>query len=633
MSGGPRAVVVARVAFLGAFGVGIAGCGGPRGVAPPAPGGGHGIASAPVTRLSLVELTAAPDDVVRAGLPAGQLAIIGGLQLSHSGTPQQIGMTAGDDLVTMRDDTLRVWSRKTGLLRWQLTEPGRWLRFAISSNGRRLAVAASEAARPTLLRVLDLEGEQRAVFPIELVGELAFSPDDAALVVVDGGVSVYDVATGEKLASDRRPALAAGFDLAGEVVVLHRDAVRRWSWRSGASSVLRPMPADPDEVALSPDGGVLAWSRGGAVEVVELGGRGRFRQLQMPLGVRSLSVTAGGTVAVGWEGGLEVWDLSASPTKRWESISRGQSSVASAFSRSGLSLAVADLDGIWVRDVQSGKPVLSSTPQTRFIGFAGDGAPILQRGALVTRLELSTGRRQVVPALPGDAPKDMDRYALWSGDGQPEQAVAWNGIQDLLCARLQLWMRGRAAPLEVKPAPRCESQRDRHWFVGAGFVAGQDTDGVAQIWDVADLTVATPRLHLELPARGRPRLTMAFSPDRRWAVSLYGPSAAASDGNAIDVHDLRVPAMGSVVVPARQLEWTGASPLTAAAILGDGRVFAGCADGAVLAAHPGEPLREVARVGNHVVRIEAAPKGHRLAITDEDGVTLLLDGAAPARAE
>lgn len=188
-------------------------------------------------------------------------------------------LPGGKEFVTHAEDgALRWWDAKTGATTRQVTLKADSDAFALSPDGKTLALGANQK---TLLVEAASGKTVRELRTGDLVGPLAFSPDGKSLAVAsrDGecGPRVYSVGTGELLRELHLPVLHdernwyvrhqwVSFSPDGRWLVAqtNKTGVVYWDLSTGAGRALgQGAPRHVEGAAFSPDGRTLALSTHG----------------------------------------------------------------------------------------------------------------------------------------------------------------------------------------------------------------------------------------------------------------------------------------------------------------------------------------------------------------------------------
>lgn len=178
----------------------------------------------------------------------------GGRQVLSYGRYQVTNMMVADEIALTRLDTGE---------RIELYDGSSGVSFAVSSDGRWIAIAGSYRGASTLRLIAPDRAEPVAVgVPLKGADVLAFSPDGRALYGMDGGeLAVRDVPS---LAPLRRLALGQGVKFRGlspDGLLVAADA-RKTTWHDPATgAVVRSLPYALDTMVWSPDGSLVAGSR------------------------------------------------------------------------------------------------------------------------------------------------------------------------------------------------------------------------------------------------------------------------------------------------------------------------------------------------------------------------------------
>jgi RNA polymerase sigma factor (sigma-70 family) len=265
---------------------------------------------------------------------------------------------------------------------------------------------------------------------------VSFSPDGSTLAAVrfDSRVDLWDVRAGRLLRGwqahghatiiawrpDDHLAWTARFTAHGKTLVTAHplEGVRFWDVKSGARVSELSLLSQPDAVAISPDGSVLAVGKRpavytgkateqshGRIHLIDPATGKASRQLIAAgqglfgarLGVRSVAFSSDGKMlaACGADGYFRLWDVaSGRELHRWwisASVPR-----ALAFSPDGKTLAVASAGAIRLLDTASGKevgPPLHNASLHTPVAFSRDGRTAITAALSAPLLwDASTGR-------------------------------------------------------------------------------------------------------------------------------------------------------------------------------------------------------------------------------------------------
>jgi WD40 repeat protein/serine/threonine protein kinase len=345
------------------------------------------------------------------------------------------------------------------------------------------------------------------------VVSVAFSADGKRLLSASGGrrrlddrmvsgeIKVWDPATGQDLLTLPRQ----GNGILG--LVVNADATRLLSAGSDQTVTAWEVAADPadqglnihhehntplDSLAFRPDGRQLAsasWD--GVVKLWDLGTgqEVRSRRVGHHFGVASMAYSPDSRLlAVGWDAGLVVWDVTADPDRSPPLTSfRGRHHVrAVAFSPDGKHLAACESD----RDSQPGQ---------------------------IKVWEVATG--QEVITLPGHG-GDVKTLA-YSPDGKLlAGAGGWVRGKGQLAGEVKLWEAVTGREVLSLPGPDTEPQCVAFSADGKRLAAG--SGGKVTVWDLADPHPA--RTCLSCQAHFQEVRGLSFSPDgkRLASISIYG---------------------------------------------------------------------------------------------------------------
>jgi WD40 repeat protein len=528
-----------------------------------------------------------------------------------------VAVASDGGLVSASSSHVRLWDSTSGALRWQVFTPAEQTRFALSRDGKAIAIAQGDfdTAR---VSIYEVGGPQRASFESGPVTGLAFSPDGSKLAVASASVVIYQASDGKRLSGLKGYALTIGFSEDGALIVVGRDGIQRWNGTDAAAAPVSAFSAPPSAAAVAPSSGVVAWANGSSLQISTPKGSPIKIEAAATSPITALAISAkGDVVLVGWPGGIAAWDVGPTPTKRWQMETRFKSRPAIALDESATTVGIADARGVFIAEASTGKELRTKGERLRFLGFAGDGNLLVARGQVYESVDLHTAARTPTRDLPEGAPAWVDSYVY----GAKGTATGWSSAAVAECAPLKIWVTG-VGERSIRPPLGCKSENGDPWLPGPGFVVADGSKST--VWDVVE---NKPRMDL-LPSR-RPRLALSFSADRRWLVAAYGAADSTSSGHDqgtfVVAFDLSTAKPGAPGRPARELEWREASTLRAITILPDGTTYAGAENGDVFAAAPGEAaFQKVAQLGAGITFLEASPSGTAIAATDQDGLTAIL---------
>ena len=555
--------------------------------------------------------------VVGKGLGGRQLAQVSPPRWSHPGIASQVAVAPDGALVSGGSSHLRLWDPTSGVLRWQVFSPAEQTRFALSPDGKSIAVAQGDfnAAR---VSIYEVGGAQRASVESGPVSSTAFSPDGSQLAIAGrASVVLRRAVDGSRVGSLKGRALSVGFSQEGTVIVVGRDGIKHWNGTDANAVMRSAFVLPPGSVAVAQSSGAVAWATGASLEVSRPTGPPIRIEVAAAAPITAVAIASSGDVAlVGWPGGIAAWDLGATPAKRWQLETLFKSRPAMSFDERGARVVVADVRGVFLVEAATGKAPDRKEERLRFLGFAGDGNLLVARGNAHESVDLRSGARSAAADLPDGAPAWVDSFVYGAGG----VATGWRSIDVAECAPLEVWVSG-IGERRIRPPAGCKSEGGDPWLPGPGWVVADGRQST--VWDAME---NQPRL--ELPPSPRPRLALSFSMDRRWMVVAYGAadntSSNEDQGTFVVVFDLAKAKAGAPARSSRELQWSEPSALRAVTILSDGTVYAGASNGEVLAAAPGaEAFQKVLQLGASVVFLEASPSGTAFAATDEDGFTVV----------
>jgi len=418
-------------------------------------------------------------------LPPGAIARMGTLRLRHNGpvwcvaySPDGRFLAAGT-----AQGQLRLWDAETGKLVRKFVDSSGALFHAVafSPDG---ALLASDKGKPGLWQVSTgkrLRGLENAG---GLVACLAFSPDGQELALaaeLDSEISLYDPATG-KVA--RRVAGHEGGVLA---VVFSKDGKTLASGGKDKAACIRdaatgkelhrfPMPDAVVDVALSPDGALLAARTVKEVRLWDVASEKEAHRFEDDGNeLRSLAFSPDGKTLCSYG---TVWDCA---TGKEVCRCKAQLMGGAAFSPDGKTVAAGGADHIvHIFDAATGKELPVSRDgwnggiMREVAGFAPDGGWLaIQDGHIC---ETTTGKE--IRAL--SAEHDHTHHAALSPDGK---ALAGVGGANTI----YLWETATG-----KELCRLEGHRKRgnemRWALAfspdSRSLATGDEDNVIRLWDV-----------------------------------------------------------------------------------------------------------------------------------------------------
>jgi WD40 repeat protein len=316
---------------------------------------------------------------------------------------------------TSHDRTLVVWSAGSGTPRARLELKVAAQNLALSSDGGRLL----EQIGARQVRLWELPTEPQVLLePWRGAGTAALSADGKRLAVYPearheaGDAAVYDLATGQRLASHRvrspwNARQLASLSTDGSRLALVNEA-RAEALSLGPAGEVRVACTggrDRHPVALSPSGAalvVVGQKEGGAAGLQRIELEGCKIAWSVPLAGVSLAFSAdGGRLVVGGEAGsVHLLDAQNGKTVRSWTLSGYLYGVA--ITRDGRRIAAAGETGAWLLDVESGAttPLLDRTGMSWTVEFSADGMLLVASGPWLTVWEGTTGRTLL--ALPAD---------------------------------------------------------------------------------------------------------------------------------------------------------------------------------------------------------------------------------------
>jgi WD40 repeat protein/class 3 adenylate cyclase len=389
---------------------------------------------------------------------------------------------------------------------------------ALSPGGTSFALG-SEAGT---VRLLDLRSGRVRRLGRHRSGVLrmSFTPDGRTLASsdVDGGVTVWDVATGEiieqlsghrgevwglAVSPDGRTLYSSASD--GQAIVWDLAGDRRLI-RSFRPARRFAVIATPRGIAVSPDGRTLAFTHGnGAVDLIDTRTLARRRTARAMEGfAAAVDFSPDGRLlaVAGERGRLTLWD-GRTLARAGELRGLDANSQAIAFSPDGKLLAAAEVETerarLHVWNVRRRTLIASSGTRAGSLAFSPDGRLIaaagLDRGTEI--LDARSG--ELVKRLPT---RGLSRSVAFSADGSLLAVGQYDGDGQLYST--ESWTRvGR----------RVEGHTQRITFIefsaDGRTLATASADGTVRLWDVetrtpigAPLTIATDTF-----------VSAAFSPD------------------------------------------------------------------------------------------------------------------------
>jgi WD40 repeat protein len=287
--------------------------------------------------------------------------------VGHKGVIRRLAFSADSKvLMSVCDDearawncTVKLWDPATGKER---DVPGlkRIVRgAALSADGTLLAIGCKD--KVCLLDVASGK-EVRQIDPDEnFPAPVAFSPDGKTLVVMGGGATLWDVATGRMLPGRPHSGSLAAFSPDGKVLATASNSRPVRLWDTGTGEELRVLGSEDDGgafFAFSPDGKA---------------------------------------VVAGRDGGTVLWDVATGKEIRQFGDKRGFQ-YAGAFSPDGKTLALSDDQAIRLFDVATGKellPVAAHASDLDVVAFSPDGKTALTGSDGLRTWDAGTGKELV----------------------------------------------------------------------------------------------------------------------------------------------------------------------------------------------------------------------------------------------
>jgi WD40 repeat protein/beta-lactamase regulating signal transducer with metallopeptidase domain len=477
-------------------------------------------------------------------LPDGALARMGTTRMRHGAevTFVAFGPNSETLLTAGRDNTIRLWDRKTGkeIRRFAQPKPAKPKspkqpseqqkaratlrvmggsgndagnpRVAVTPDGKTLAVANGNIVQ--LYEVETGKDMRQIQGPDGGVVSMLFSPDGRTLAArtANGSLWFWETNTGKEVRQIKHPtpqqngsfvAIIGGggdfdapgmaFTPDGKVLAAaatdHKDqaeinSLKFWELATGKEirRIDSPKNGDVSVVALSPDGEVAAYGVGNTIHLCEVKTGKELRQLKMPGGIATLSFAAGGkTLAVrGRNHWVGLWD--AHNGKEIRQLSESQPLQQTG----GLTLLVRGF----------------SSPESRALSISQDGKYVATASGSTVRLwETATGKE--VP-LAGGHRQSPNILAL-SGDGKT--MISWG--TDRVVRR---WEAASGKSLGEFPAPSGTTRAALS--VDGTMIALANTDNTIRLHD----TATGKELH-RIKAHANGTAAMSFSPDGKMLAS------------------------------------------------------------------------------------------------------------------
>jgi hypothetical protein len=244
------------------------------------------------------------------------------LSFKKDGLLLDIALSPDGRMLASAGDALILWDVTTGEQVARTKEGARWSRVAFSPDGNVLATSFASRLSlwdaAALKHLVKLEGDGARI------DALAFSPDGSTLAAAgqDSAVRLWDVSTGKTravLSTRKTRMMSVTFSPDGRWVAAGDSGGRIAIWEADSGRALRHFDGGSYlpvwALAFPPDGALLAVGRGpSAFELWDPAAGRRLHKAPAPHpGVsRSLAFASDGkTLHVVWEGGVQVFDVSA----------------------------------------------------------------------------------------------------------------------------------------------------------------------------------------------------------------------------------------------------------------------------------------------------------------------------------
>jgi WD40 repeat protein len=334
------------------------------------------------------------------------------------------------------DGTIRIWDleRRVPFQRRMLqrTDPDSGVtvtasELAFTASGRSLVVNGDDGV--VVWNLAESPASARHLFvpsPFSLGSHMAVSRDGRVLAFTgdDATTQIWDLVRDKTLAVLPTDAESLSFSLDGRTLatsssltslngVAQTPGIRLWDVAHGRPLGKR-LPDGGDEIALSPDGEILASGPlfGGKIRLWSVSHRTQLGQLSSGAGVWKLVFSPDGRTlaAAGDDGGVRLWDFSGGAPLGGPPL-RGHTNIVEsvAFSPDGQTLASASEDGtvrLWdvARGAPLGEALSSSTGSVvKGVAFSPDGRTLASAdydgirvwGSILLSEDLDTWRERV----------------------------------------------------------------------------------------------------------------------------------------------------------------------------------------------------------------------------------------------
>ncbi len=434
-----------------------------------------------------------------------------------AGPIQSVDLSPGTGLLAAgtAEGTVRLWDVATGEIRRTLTPTSGYLHVPVQEvafSPDAAALATYSGVEGGTVQVWDVaSGKSRTIGGASWVSSVAFSPDGAILAIADvsGGVTLWDVATGEdrgSIASEPSGgALSIAFSPDGAILATGdgRGHVQLWEVLAGEiHRTLTGHTASLTSLDFSPDGGLLVTgSEDGTARLWDTVSGEAHHTFTLPGAseVYAVAFASQDTVAAGSADGMaRLWDTAAGEPRR-TLTGHGVAVTSLACGADGITLASSDAAGtIRVWDTAAG------TPRQRLAGHSEDVTSLaVGRDADLLATASDDGRVRLWDADTGVVVASVDTGSVTAVALSPDGTTLATGDFD---GTIRLWD-------VATGAKRLTFDGDQSWvgslaFSADGFLlaAADHEDGTVRLWDATTgENVAT------LDTRWV--TTMAFSPD------------------------------------------------------------------------------------------------------------------------